>query len=70
MAEITAYVGLEVLISIIAFGGNSLVLAALWKFKSLRTPTNWFVLSLAVADIAVAVFAIPSAIILRVGELH
>ncbi|XP_070579233.1 melatonin receptor type 1A-like [Ptychodera flava] len=31
--------------------GNSLLLAAIWKFRALRTPTNFFVASLCVADL-------------------
>nr|XP_039248983.1 muscarinic acetylcholine receptor M3-like [Styela clava] len=65
--ELVIYIAFEVCIALFAFVNNVLVIIALWKFQTLRTPTNWFVASLAVADIAVAIFAIPSAILLRLG---
>lgn len=66
-AEVYTYIALEIVIAILSLVGNGLVLMAIWKFRTLRTPTNWLVASLAVADIAVAIFAIPSAILLRLG---
>ncbi|EDO35292.1 predicted protein [Nematostella vectensis] len=42
-----------------ALFGNLLVLSAFWVFRRLRTVTNFFIISLAVADILVAVVSMP-----------
>ena len=50
-----------VLLNIMAFTGNLLVCIAFYKNPSLRSITNYFVLSLALTDLAMAVFVIPLA---------
>ena len=49
---------LVVLILLTLFG-NGLVLGIFYQYKPLRTVTNYFIVSLAVADILVAVLCIP-----------
>ena len=49
---------LALLVVLILFG-NSLVLGIFYQYTPLRTVTNYFIVSLAVADILVAVFGIP-----------
>ncbi|CAK8694769.1 adenosine receptor A2b-like [Clavelina lepadiformis] len=66
-AEMLAYISIEALIAILTFVSNLLVLVAISKFRNLQTVTNYLIANLAVADIGVALFAIPSAIILRIG---
>ncbi|XP_064599734.1 adenosine receptor A2b-like [Liolophura sinensis] len=56
------YITLEVLIAVASLLGNVLVLWAVAINRRLRTVTNLFIVSLATADLFVAVVAIPSAI--------
>lgn len=60
-----AYVVLELLMAVLAVLGNVLVCWAVWLNSNLQTVTNLFVVSLAVADVAVGLLAIPFAIIIR-----
>ena len=48
--------------------GNSLVVLSVYKEKSLRTVTNYFIVSLAIADIMVAVLVMPLAVYVEVSE--
>lgn len=59
------YIGLELVISLLAVAGNILVCWAVCLNSNLQSITNFFVLSLAVADIAVGLLAIPFAITIR-----
>ncbi|XP_020380842.1 adenosine receptor A2b-like [Rhincodon typus] len=61
------YIGLELLIAVLAILGNVLVCWAVATNNNLKSATNYFLVSLAVADIAVGAFAIPFAIIISVG---
>ena len=47
------------LIVLAAVVGNTLILASLYRFTCLQTKTNAFVLNLAIADLFLAVFAMP-----------
>lgn len=49
-------------IPILTLLGNLLVCLSVWKEKSLQTVTNYFTVSLAVADIMVALLVMPLAI--------
>lgn len=50
-----------VLLLIVAtVGGNGFVFMAVYTFRELRTVTNYFILSLAAADLAVAILAMPA----------
>lgn len=49
-----------------AIVGNGLVVTAVMCFRRLRSVTNYFVVSLAIADIAVAIFVMPFSLIYEV----
>lgn len=59
------YILLEVAVALLAVMGNVLVCWAVCLNSNLQNVTNLFVVSLAVADIAVGLLAIPFAIIIR-----
>ncbi|XP_005987183.1 adenosine A2a receptor a [Latimeria chalumnae] len=61
------YIILELVIAILAVLGNMLVCWAVYVNSNLQNVTNYFVVSLAVADIAVGVLAIPFAITISTG---
>uniref|UniRef100_A0A8C7XDB2 Adenosine receptor A2 n=1 Tax=Oryzias sinensis TaxID=183150 RepID=A0A8C7XDB2_9TELE len=67
------YIGLELVIALLAVAGNILVCWSVCLNSNLQSITNFFVVSLAVADIAVGLLAIPFAITISVGfcaEFH
>ncbi|XP_046901697.1 adenosine A2a receptor b [Hypomesus transpacificus] len=66
-ADSLVYMGLEVIIAILAVVGNVLVCWAVCLNSTLQSITNFFVVSLAVADIAVGLLAIPFAIAISTG---
>lgn len=45
----------QCVLAVVALVGNSLVIYSIWKFARLRTATNYFVVSLAVGDLLVAI---------------
>ncbi|VDD87917.1 unnamed protein product [Enterobius vermicularis] len=57
-------------VPIVCIIGNCMVIAAVWTTRSLQTPTNYLLVSLAVADLLVGVFAMPFSIYLSVNSLH
>ena len=59
------YIVLELLIAVFSVLGNVLVCWAVGLNSNLQSITNYFVVSLAVADIAVGLLAIPFAITIR-----
>lgn len=59
------YIGLELVIAFLSVAGNVLVCWAVCLNSNLQSITNFFVVSLAVADIAVGLLAIPFAITIR-----
>ncbi|XP_034048396.1 adenosine receptor A2b-like [Thalassophryne amazonica] len=61
------YMGLELMIACLAVAGNVLVCWAVYLNSNLQSITNFFVVSLAVADIAVGLLAIPFAITISTG---
>ncbi|XP_029366859.1 adenosine A2a receptor a [Echeneis naucrates] len=61
------YIILELLIAVFSVLGNVLVCWAVYLNSNLQSITNFFVVSLAVADIAVGVLAIPFAIVISTG---
>ncbi|KAI4896745.1 hypothetical protein NFI96_022407 [Prochilodus magdalenae] len=61
------YIALELLIALLAVAGNVLVCWAVCINSNLQSITNFFVVSLAVADIAVGLLAIPFAITISTG---
>ncbi|XP_028269906.1 adenosine A2a receptor a [Parambassis ranga] len=66
-AASAAYIVLELLIAVLSVLGNVLVCWAVGLNSNLQSITNFFVVSLAVADIAVGVLAIPFAIVISTG---
>jgi len=61
------YTTVEVVCAVVSFFGNLLVLIAFVRFRRIRSVTNYYVISLAVADLLVAVVGIPSALATSVG---
>ncbi|KAK6313012.1 adenosine A2a receptor a [Coregonus clupeaformis] len=61
------YIVLELLIAILSVLGNVLVCWAVCLNSNLQSITNFFLVSLAVADIAVGVLGIPFAIVISTG---
>ncbi|XP_014859895.1 PREDICTED: adenosine receptor A1-like [Poecilia mexicana] len=61
------YIGMEVLIAVASVIGNVMVVWAVKINKSLRDTTFCFIVSLAVADIAVGALVIPLAITVSIG---
>ncbi|XP_078467999.1 adenosine receptor A2b-like [Lampetra planeri] len=61
------YIALELVLALLAIGGNVLVCWAVRLNRALRNPTNYFLLSLAAADIAVGLLAIPFAVTISAG---
>ncbi|XP_037679573.1 adenosine receptor A2a [Choloepus didactylus] len=61
------YIMVELAIALLAVLGNVLVCWAVWLNSNLQNVTNYFVVSLAAADIAVGVLAIPFAITISTG---
>ncbi|XP_057607315.1 adenosine receptor A2a isoform X1 [Chionomys nivalis] len=61
------YITVELAIAVLAVLGNVLVCWAVWINSNLQNVTNYFVVSLAAADIAVGVLAIPFAITISTG---
>ena len=53
----------------LALFGNGFVILAFYRFHELRTITNYFVVSLAVADILVASLSMPSWMYIRLAAL-
>ncbi|XP_028275736.1 adenosine receptor A1-like [Parambassis ranga] len=64
------YIATELVIAVLAIVGNILVCLAVRCNKRLRTYTNYFLVSMAVADILVGLLAIPSAVLTDLGRPH
>ncbi|XP_030648767.1 adenosine receptor A2b [Chanos chanos] len=65
----TFYIAIELIIAVLSIGGNVLVCWAVAINTTLKNATNYFLVSLAVADILVGLLAIPFAIIISIGLL-
>nr|8CU6_A Chain A, Adenosine receptor A2a,Soluble cytochrome b562 [synthetic construct] len=63
----SVYITVELAIAVLAILGNVLVCWAVWLNSNLQNVTNYFVVSLAAADILVGVLAIPFAITISTG---
>ncbi|XP_046391197.1 adenosine receptor A2a [Ischnura elegans] len=61
------YATCEVLVAIAAVAGNGLVLAAFRRERRLRRRTNYYIVSLAAADLLVGLLGIPVAVLASVG---
>ncbi|MEE6510562.1 hypothetical protein FKM82_030454 [Ascaphus truei] len=66
-ASLAVYIIFEVLIALVSILGNILVIWAVIVNQALRDTTFVFIVSLAVADIAVGALVIPLAIIISIG---
>lgn len=62
-----AYVACEAIVAALAVLGNSLVIFVFWKERRLRRRTNYYIVSLAVADLLVGLLGIPFAILSSIG---
>ena len=58
---------LQIMIALAAIIGNALVILLFYKFSFMRTVTNVYVISLAMADLLVGLVGIPCAIAVSVG---
>ncbi|XP_059991346.1 adenosine receptor A2b [Lagenorhynchus albirostris] len=67
LTQAALYVVLELALAALAVAGNVLVCAAVGASSALQTPTNYFLVSLAAADVAVGLFAIPFAVTISLG---
>lgn len=56
------------ILAILVIFGNVLVCVAFYRDRKLRTTTNCFLVSLAIADIAVGSFSLPYWVYFRIGE--
>lgn len=65
--ELLLYIILECVVAVAAFIGNLLVITVFIQDKRLRKRTNFYIVSLAVADCLVGCIGIPSAILTRMG---
>ncbi|XP_066518431.1 adenosine receptor A2b [Hoplias malabaricus] len=63
----TFYIAIELIIAVLSIAGNVLVCWAVAINSTLKNATNYFLVSLAVADILVGCLAIPFAITISVG---
>ncbi|RZF42627.1 hypothetical protein LSTR_LSTR001422 [Laodelphax striatellus] len=70
---VVVYVGCEILVAIGAIFGNTLVITAFRRERRLRRRTNYYIVSLAVADLLVGLLGIPCALLAYSGypkQLH
>ena len=61
------YAVCEVIVAVCAVLGNALVIIVFSKDRKLRRRTNYYIISLATADLLVGLFAIPFAILASIG---
>lgn len=67
MAINIPYTAAEVFVAIVSIIGNFLVIVVFCKFKNTRKDTNYYIISLALADLLVGLFGIPCALLTSVG---
>ncbi|XP_034231610.1 adenosine receptor A2a [Thrips palmi] len=64
------YAACEALVAVVAVAGNALVILAFQRERRLRRRTNYYIVSLAVADLLVGLLGIPFALLASVGLPH
>jgi hypothetical protein len=69
-SDTLVYTLLESIVAITAFFGNLLVVVVFIQDKRLRKVTNFYIISLSIADLFVGLIGIPSAILTRWGIPH
>lgn len=57
----------EIIVAVVASLGNGLVIFIFYKYKKTRKETNYYIFSLAIADLLVGLFGIPFAILTSLG---
>lgn len=61
------YAVCEAAVASVAVAGNGLVLGAFWRERRLRRRTNYYLVSLAAADLLVGLLGVPFAVLASVG---
>lgn len=61
------YTTLEILVAIFAMVGNAMVIIVFYRERRLRRRTNYYIVSLALADLLVGLLGIPFAILASIG---
>lgn len=64
------YVACEALVAVVAVAGNALVILAFQRERRLRRRTNYYIVSLAAADLLVGLLGIPFAVLASMGMPH
>ncbi|KAJ1520224.1 hypothetical protein ONE63_004434 [Megalurothrips usitatus] len=64
------YAACEALVAVVAVAGNAFVIIAFHRERRLRRRTNYYIVSLAVADLLVGLLGIPFALLASVGLPH
>lgn len=63
------YTVMEVLVAIVAVIGNGLVIIVFYRERRLRRRTNYYIISLALADFLVGLIGVPFAILVSKREM-
>lgn len=61
------YTALEILVAFVAIVGNAMVIIVFHRERRLRRRTNYYIVSLALADLLVGLLGIPFAILASIG---
>ncbi|KAK0090037.1 hypothetical protein PV325_003850 [Microctonus aethiopoides] len=61
-------IAMHIIVFIIGIIGNSLVCIAIYRNRSMRTVTNYFIVNLAIADLMVIIFCLPSTVLWDITE--
>lgn len=67
------YTIMELLVAVVAVIGNALVIIVFYRERRLRRRTNYYIISLAIADLLVGLLGVPFALMASVGlpkDLH
>lgn len=64
------YTIMELLVAVVAVIGNALVIVVFYRERRLRRRTNYYIISLAIADLLVGLLGVPFAILASVRVLY